>query len=219
MAIDLRAGAAIVHGKEACDRFSRELIKDIGFPSGLLPGGELIECGRVKATGFTWWKCKDAYEQFNVQTKSMTSYAAETTAYVEKGRMKKMTGVKSKQMFMWIPLSEMSTDGNKITFKASIGITKSLPIEEFMSEEEKKAYLEQGGRVPLGSVQNPEEEIIEPAVTGTHNVLETCSETKVKRVVVMSSGAAVASNPNWPKNEVMDETCWSDKEYCKETKN
>ncbi|KAJ4964314.1 hypothetical protein NE237_024253 [Protea cynaroides] len=73
--------------------------------------------------------------------------------------------------------------------------------------------------VPSGTVQNPEVEIIEPAVTGTLNVLKACSETKVKRVVVVSSGTAVALNPNWPKNQVMDETCWSDKEYCKEIKN
>ncbi|KAJ4962730.1 hypothetical protein NE237_022669 [Protea cynaroides] len=73
--------------------------------------------------------------------------------------------------------------------------------------------------VPSGTVQNPEVEFIEPAVTGTLNVLKACSEIKVKRVVVVSSGAAVALNPNWPENQVMDETCWSDKEYCKEIKN
>ncbi|XP_042494918.1 cinnamoyl-CoA reductase 1-like [Macadamia integrifolia] len=73
--------------------------------------------------------------------------------------------------------------------------------------------------VPPGTVLNPEAELIEPAVTGTVNVLKACSEAKVKRVVVVSSVAAVSLNPNWPKNQVMDETCWSDKEYCRETKN
>ncbi|KAJ4963896.1 hypothetical protein NE237_023835 [Protea cynaroides] len=73
--------------------------------------------------------------------------------------------------------------------------------------------------VPPGTVQNPEVELIEPAVTGTLNVLKACSEAKVKRVVVVSSVAAVSLNPNWPKNQIMDEICWSDKEYCRETKN
>ncbi|XP_042494919.1 cinnamoyl-CoA reductase 1-like [Macadamia integrifolia] len=73
--------------------------------------------------------------------------------------------------------------------------------------------------VPSGMVLNPEVELIEPAVTGTLNVLKACSETKVKRVVIVSSIAAVLMNPNWPKNQVMDDTCWSDKEYCRETKN
>ncbi|KAJ8643621.1 hypothetical protein MRB53_005369 [Persea americana] len=62
-----------------------------------------------------------------------------------------------------------------------------------------------------------EVELIEPAVTGTVNVLKACSEAGVKRVVVVSSGAAVSMNPNWPKDKVMDEDCWSDEQYCKTT--
>ncbi|XP_019054808.1 PREDICTED: cinnamoyl-CoA reductase 1-like isoform X2 [Nelumbo nucifera] len=73
--------------------------------------------------------------------------------------------------------------------------------------------------VPLGTVSNPEVELIEPAASGTHNVLKACSKEKVHKVVVVSSISAVYKNPNWPKNQVMDEMCWSDKEYCKEIKN
>nr|AIX92151.1 cinnamoyl-CoA reductase 1 [Betula platyphylla] len=61
-------------------------------------------------------------------------------------------------------------------------------------------------------------EVIEPAVKGTLNVLKASLEAKVKRVVVVSSTAAVLINPSWPKDQVMDETCWSDKEYCRTTK-
>lgn len=61
-------------------------------------------------------------------------------------------------------------------------------------------------------------EVIEPAVKGTLNVLKASLEAKVKRVVVVSSTAAVLMNPSWPKDQVMDETCWSDKEYCRTTK-
>ncbi|XP_042484051.1 uncharacterized protein LOC122064422 [Macadamia integrifolia] len=142
MATDERAGAEIVRGKEACERFSAELMKELGFPSGVLPTGELVEYGRVRATGFVWWKCKAAYEHFNVATNTKNSYAAETTAYVEKGRMKKMTGCKAKQMMVWVPIAEMYIDGNKISFKSSMGVGKSFPIISFMNEEEKKAYLQ-----------------------------------------------------------------------------
>ncbi|XP_042484050.1 uncharacterized protein LOC122064421 [Macadamia integrifolia] len=142
MATDERAGAEIVRGKEACERFSAELMKELGFPSGVLPTGELVECGRVRATGFVWWKCRAAYEHFNVATNTKNSYAAETTAYVEKGRMKKMTGCKAKQMMLWVPIAEMYIDGNKISFKSSMGVGKSFPIISFMNEEEKKAYLQ-----------------------------------------------------------------------------
>ena len=60
--------------------------------------------------------------------------------------------------------------------------------------------------------------MIGPAVKGTLNVLKACAEAKVKRVVIVSSGSAVLSNPVWPKGQVMDENCWSDKEYCRATK-
>ncbi|KAF6174171.1 hypothetical protein GIB67_033703 [Kingdonia uniflora] len=68
-------------------------------------------------------------------------------------------------------------------------------------------------------VEKMEVEIIEPAVKGTQNVLQACLETTVKRVVFVSSDGAVLMNPNWPRDHVMDEACWSDKEYCSETKN
>ncbi|CAN4121289.1 unnamed protein product [Withania somnifera] len=73
--------------------------------------------------------------------------------------------------------------------------------------------------VPSGSVPNPEVELVEPAVKGTLNVLKACSEENIKRVVFVSSVAAAALDPNWPKGQVKDETCWSDGEYCKATNN
>lgn len=61
-------------------------------------------------------------------------------------------------------------------------------------------------------------ELIEPALKGTRNVLRASTElAKVKRVVVVSSVAAIMLNPNWPKDQPMDESCWSDKEHCKTT--
>ncbi|KAJ4702345.1 Cinnamoyl-CoA reductase [Melia azedarach] len=73
--------------------------------------------------------------------------------------------------------------------------------------------------VTAGSVPNPEAQLIEPAVVGTKNVLNSCSKARVKRVVVVSSASAVMMNPNWPKNQAMDEECWSDKEFCKAINN
>ncbi|XP_019703966.1 cinnamoyl-CoA reductase 1 [Elaeis guineensis] len=73
--------------------------------------------------------------------------------------------------------------------------------------------------VPAIKVPNPEVELIAPAVTGTLNVLKACCEAKVKRVVVVSSVSAVMMIPNWPKDKVKDESCWSDTEYCRTTEN
>lgn len=38
---------------------------------------------------------------------------------------------------------------------------------------------------------------------------------KVKRVVYVSSIAAILFNPSWPGDKAMDEACWNDKEFCK----
>ncbi|KAK9136869.1 hypothetical protein Sjap_007463 [Stephania japonica] len=69
--------------------------------------------------------------------------------------------------------------------------------------------------VPYSSaLQDPEIEMIGPAVEGTCNVLKACSKAKVKRVVMVSSVAAVFMKPNLTKDQILDETCWSDTEYC-----
>lgn len=73
--------------------------------------------------------------------------------------------------------------------------------------------------VPSSSVPNPEVEVMAPAVDGTLNVLKACVEANVKRVVYVSSAAALMMNPNWSKDRVIDESCWSDLEFCKRTEN
>ncbi|KAF7137317.1 hypothetical protein RHSIM_Rhsim07G0257800 [Rhododendron simsii] len=60
--------------------------------------------------------------------------------------------------------------------------------------------------------------MVEPAIRGTQNVLNACLKARVKKVVVVSSIAAVMINPNWPKGQPMDENSWSDTEFCKSAK-
>lgn len=60
--------------------------------------------------------------------------------------------------------------------------------------------------------------MLKPAIEGTLNVLRACLKANVKRVVYVSSTAAVLVNPEWPDDRVKDESCWSEKEYCRATK-
>ncbi|KAJ0900647.1 putative cinnamoyl-CoA reductase [Helianthus annuus] len=69
--------------------------------------------------------------------------------------------------------------------------------------------------VPPTSVPDPEVELIKPAVDGTLNVLKACCEVNVKKVVYVSSVAAVAIIPNRPQDRPLDETFWSDQEFCR----
>ena len=65
---------------------------------------------------------------------------------------------------------------------------------------------------------NPEE-MVEPAVSGAKNVIIAAAEAKVRRVVFTSSIGAVYMDPKRSIDLVVDESCWSDLEFCKNTKN
>ncbi|XP_076892908.1 cinnamoyl-CoA reductase 1-like [Bidens hawaiensis] len=69
--------------------------------------------------------------------------------------------------------------------------------------------------VPPSSVSNPEAKLIKPAVEGTLNVLKACCEVNVKKVLYVSSAAAIAFIPERPQDQPMDETFWSDQEFCR----
>lgn len=60
--------------------------------------------------------------------------------------------------------------------------------------------------------------MVEPALNGTKNVIIASAEAKVRRVVFTSSIGAVYMDPNRNIDEVVDESCWSNLEYCKNTK-
>ncbi|KAB2080498.1 Bifunctional dihydroflavonol 4-reductase/flavanone 4-reductase [Gossypium arboreum] len=69
-------------------------------------------------------------------------------------------------------------------------------------------------------VTDPQAELLDPAVKGTLNVLNSCANTpSVKRVVLTSSIAAVTYNgkPRTP-DVVVDESWFTDPEYCKNLK-
>ncbi|KAJ7009913.1 cinnamoyl-CoA reductase 1-like [Populus alba] len=68
-------------------------------------------------------------------------------------------------------------------------------------------------------VTDDPDKVMEPAVNGTKNVIMAAAEAKVRRVVFTSSIGTVYMDPNRSPDVVVDESCWSDLEYCKSTKN
>ncbi|EOY26039.1 Cinnamoyl coa reductase 1 isoform 2, partial [Theobroma cacao] len=68
-------------------------------------------------------------------------------------------------------------------------------------------------------VTDDPEQMVEPAVIGTKNVIMAAAEAKVRRVVFTSSIGAVYMDPSRSPDVVVDESCWSDLEFCKNTKN
>ncbi|KAL5207956.1 hypothetical protein ABZP36_032391 [Zizania latifolia] len=62
-------------------------------------------------------------------------------------------------------------------------------------------------------------DLVPVAVEGTRNVMNAAADMGVRRVVFTSSYGAVHMNPNRSPDAVLDETCWSDYEFCKQTDN
>ncbi|KAL6635324.1 hypothetical protein ACP70R_027995 [Stipagrostis hirtigluma subsp. patula] len=62
-------------------------------------------------------------------------------------------------------------------------------------------------------------ELVPVAVEGTRNVMNAAADEGARRVVFTSSYGAVHMDPNRSPDAVLDETCWSDYEFCKQTDN
>lgn len=69
--------------------------------------------------------------------------------------------------------------------------------------------------VILQPTQDPENELLQPAVNGTLNVLRAAKDCGVGRVVLVSSQTAMVPNPNWPADKVIQDDCWADVELLK----
>ncbi|PKA51642.1 hypothetical protein AXF42_Ash003009 [Apostasia shenzhenica] len=134
-----REGAEIYHGEEMCTKKSMELLELVHLPRGLLPLPELEEVGYNRETGFVWLKQKKGTNHTFKKIGRQVSYAPEVTAFVEDRRMKKITGVKSKELLIWVTLTDMYIDdpaSGKITFKTPTGLFRSFPVSAFEPEGE-----------------------------------------------------------------------------------
>lgn len=68
----------------------------------------------------------------------------------------------------------------------------------------------------VDKVQDPQRELLDPAIKGTRNVLTAAKEKGVRRVVVTSSISAITPSPKWPADVVKAEDCWTDMDYCEQ---
>jgi cinnamoyl-CoA reductase len=61
------------------------------------------------------------------------------------------------------------------------------------------------------------QDLVPVAVEGTRNVIRAAADAGVRRLVFTSSYGAVHMDPNRSPDAVLDESCWSDYNFCKNT--
>ncbi|MQL98844.1 hypothetical protein Taro_031559 [Colocasia esculenta] len=132
-----REGAEIYNADAVCRQKSIELLQLFNLPSGLLPLEDVEEVGYNPNSGFVWLRQKKARTHSFRKIGRLVSYASEVTAFVEDRRMRRLTGVKSKELLIWISLSEFyldPKDHSKITFKTPAGLSRTFPASAFELE-------------------------------------------------------------------------------------
>lgn len=178
---ELKAKAEVYYGHEKCKEKSQELLREVGLPNGLLPMREIEECGIVRETGFVWLKQKKAITHKFEKISKNVSYATEVTAIAEPNRIKKLTGVKAKELLIWITLNEISVDAPpsdaaaKITFKTPTGLSRQFPVSAFIVEEEAQPNKKEEAQAqPVKEEEEPKDTAAKgkEAVNGTTNVVE-----------------------------------------------
>ena len=134
---EIKGRSEVYHGDELCQVKSKELLKEIALPNGLLPLKDMEECGYDRGTGFVWLKQKKSLTHKFEKIGKLVSYGTEVTAHVEHGKIKKLTGVKTKELLLWVSLSDIYVDDpptGRITFKTPAGLFRSFPVSAFEIE-------------------------------------------------------------------------------------
>ncbi|KAF5191208.1 plant/protein (Protein of unknown function, DUF538) [Thalictrum thalictroides] len=129
----------IYHGDEICKEKSLELLREIDMPNGLLPLKDILEVGYNRTTGFVWLKQKKAITHVFKSIGKNVSYAQEISAFVQNHRLKKVTGVKSRELLIWVTISDIFIDlknSERIVFRTPAGMSRAFPVSAFVVNEE-----------------------------------------------------------------------------------
>jgi len=130
-----RNGADVITGDATCRKKSIELLEELGLPKGLLPMEDIQEFGYNRETGFMWLvQGKKKVEHTFKKIKQTVSYASEVTAFVEKGKLMKIMGVKTKELMLWLSVVEVyvpDASPDKVTFKTGTGLSDTFDAAVF----------------------------------------------------------------------------------------
>ncbi|KAI3771791.1 hypothetical protein L6452_02959 [Arctium lappa] len=128
---ETRASATEVLSRdEICRERLKSLLIEMGLPNGLLPLDDIEEFCYVKDTDFVWIKQKKEKVHKIDQIDKLVSYETEVTGFMGRFKIERLTGVKIKELLIWITLNEITIDdpltGN-ITFGSPSGLYRTFP--------------------------------------------------------------------------------------------
>ncbi|KAK2639966.1 hypothetical protein Ddye_027761 [Dipteronia dyeriana] len=129
-----KEGGTVAKGHEEGMKMARALLEEFELPAGLLPLADVIEVGFVRSSGYMWILQKKKVEHNFKMISKLVSYDTDITGYVNKKKIKKLKGVKARELMLWPPVNEIVVDDpptGKIQFKSLAGITKTFPVEAF----------------------------------------------------------------------------------------
>jgi hypothetical protein len=129
----LKEGGIVFYGEEALEK-AIERLEEVNLPGGLLPLKDVVESGYVKDTGFVWITQKKPIAHMFRKAGKQVAYGATIKGYLENRRLRDLTGVRAKEMFIWAPIADISIGEetlDKIYFKSTMGLGKLFPVEAF----------------------------------------------------------------------------------------
>ncbi|XBI82154.1 hypothetical protein VPH35_090907 [Triticum aestivum] len=112
-----RAGAEVHKGNDICKKKTVELLEELGLPGGLFPMDDIEEVGHNCESGFVWMLQKKKNEHmFNKLNQTVA-------AFVEKGKMKKVTGVKIEDLYSLVEVYVDESSADEVTIKTDTGLS------------------------------------------------------------------------------------------------
>lgn len=131
-----RKAAEVYHGPVSRERVD-EMLEEFSVPKCLFVGlkaDQVEEFGFNRSTGFFWLKQKSKTERKLDKIRTTAYYDAHVSGFIEPRRLSKITGVKAKELFLTLTVTEIlvgipSTE--KVKFVSNTGIYRVHPIAAF----------------------------------------------------------------------------------------
>ncbi|KDO36757.1 hypothetical protein CISIN_1g0440661mg, partial [Citrus sinensis] len=98
-----KEGGIVKKGHEEGLKLAVALLKKFELPEGLLPLANVVEVGYVESTGYMWIVQQNKVEHEFKLISKLVSYDTEINGYVDKMKIKKLRGVKAKELMLWPP--------------------------------------------------------------------------------------------------------------------